>query len=148
MSSIITVKDSGKKKLVEIIDKSTGVLDAGKSPVTGLDGKLDVSLMPSGFVPFWNKETIILAPGATQSSSDIADGNFVKYFLLGEGSASAYAFEMNLFKANGTPLDIITNKIGLMNLAVNSVIDINGMHIALTNNESYTVTVTLTYMSN
>lgn len=117
------------------------VTSAGKQKLIDLDA----------FTPQWAKETIVVNASATESSLDISSANFVKYILLAErisGGTNSYALEMNVHDASGTPLDTVSNKIGIMSLAITSVVDVNGIHIDITNNEAYNVSITLTYMSN
>ena len=110
-----------------------------------------ISATSAASVPQWSTETFTIATGNTGNSMDIAGSSFIKYFLLAErvsGGTNSYAFEMNVFDASGSLLDTISNKTGSMLLAVVSVVDVNGIHIEITNNTVYDISVTLTFMSN
>jgi len=120
MTDVISVTPAGKQKLVNIVP--------------------------------WGKETFQVDASDTESSLDIGSGaDFVKYIVLAErisGGTEAKAFEMNVHDIGGSPLDTISNIIGVMNLTVDSVVDGNGIHIDITNNEVYNINITITYTSN
>ena len=123
-TKVISVTSSGKQKLIDL----------------------------DSFTPQWAKETFTVNASSTISSLDInGDANFVKYIFLAQrisGGTNNYAFEMNVHDVGGSTLDTISNIIGNMSLVIESVVDVNGIHIDITNNEAYNIDVTLTYMSN
>lgn len=145
---VVGVKDSGSKKLISTTTTSTGA-NEGDIALLNSSKQIDSSLLPSSVIPVWSKQSLTINAGNTGSSFDVSDSSFIKYYVLCEGNGTVYAFEMNLFVSGaGTPLDIVTNKIGAMNVTVQSVVDLNGAHIDITNNEAYNIDVTITYLGN
>lgn len=97
----------GRKLLVEGLAQSTGVADANKIIQTGVDGKLDLSLLPTGvgpavaiieasealatgdFVNVWNDGGVAKVRKADSSNDRRASG-FIKEAVVATDSATVY----------------------------------------------------------
>lgn len=112
------------------------------------DGSPALVPWPSTLVPILKIQTIAVAPNTANQSLNL-NASFAKYFVLCQGNGNSYAFEMNVFRTDTGVLDIVTNKLGFIAMAVTSLKNVsNEIRLEFFNNESYTVNVEITYMSN
>jgi len=93
--------DSGKSTLKEATDTSTGVAEAGDIVALDANGKLDVSLLPTGVGP-----DIKIAP----ASENLSAGDYVNFFDAGSGVVNVrLADNSNGRDAHGFVLDAVTS---------------------------------------
>jgi hypothetical protein len=111
------------------------------------DGSPALVPWPSTIVPIFKKETISIPNGTANQSLNL-DTSFVKYYVLCQGNGNAYAFEMNVFRTSNGVMDIVTNKLGFMNVTVVSLKNVsNEIRIEIFNNENYNIDAEIVYMN-
>jgi hypothetical protein len=111
------------------------------------DGSLALVPWPATVVPIFKKETITIPQNTANQSANL-DTSFVKYYVLCQGNGNSYAFEMNVFRTTSGVMDIVTNKLGFMNVTVVSLKNVSDeIRIEIFNNESYNITAEIVYMN-
>ena len=101
---------------------------------------------PTSLVPVFQKETFLIPANDSRSSVLIEDTPFVKYYVTVQGNGLVYAFELNLHTTATSTVEAISNKIGVMAIAVSGVGNYSGTRIEIQNNEGFEVQVIIAYM--